>query len=472
MLPSAIANGSVACGQCRRVTSDFSEWTECPASCGLRFCSIKCLLRHSEHSQAPSPRNSCCLPHLNLPAFGEIFSGAEARLTWAVSNLGVHCVAPYDISFHEADSFFTSIGRRRLERFDSEQVVFEWCFPYSRVLDHWHLVEQAPLRTKDRLRRALSKVEYAALRLRWRLANAGVCCIALPSHCPCWHDDCFASLWSLTGIYFDELCLQCFGANSYTVLGLLHNSKVFSDILRSRPRCNHSAPLHTTPLVGELPWELCCLVARGVHAVMRDWEQSQLPIESSLRPAWISTALSRSTTRLAQDRIQELLMPQLMQILSSVKVGGEMDHLKDLLRSCDHRGSDVRLASQVLLDGCRQEVPYPAFIWKWKATQSYPWRQTQHINALEFAAFLLYCRSQSETLSHHHTRFFHVFDSRVVSCIVAKGRSSSKLLNRLCRRYAAQALGTDSYVLTLWTISDWNFSDAASRRLTDQRDDA
>ena len=83
--------------------------------------------------------------------------------------------------------------------------------------------------------------------------------------------------------------------------------------------------------------------------------------------------------------------------------------------------------------------------------------------ALEFAAFLNYVRSQVTSTRFHHRRFFHIFDSRVVACIAAKGRSSSKLLNRLCRRYAALALASDCYVLTLWTISSWNRADLGSR---------
>ena len=45
----------------------------------------------------------------------------------------------------------------------------------------------------------------------------------------------------------------------------------------------------------------------------------------------------------------------------------------------------------------------------------------------------------------------------------AKGRSSSKVLNRVCRRVMAISLATNTYVITLWTISKWDYSDAAGR---------
>ena len=62
-------------------------------------------------------------------------------------------------------------------------------------------------------------------------------------------------------------------------------------------------------------------------------------------------------------------------------------------------------------------------------------------------------------------RFFHVFDSRVCSCVIAKGRSSSRVLNRILRRVASLLLASDAYALPLWTISAWNFSDSGSRVL-------
>ena len=143
--------------------------------------------------------------------------------------------------------------------------------------------------------------------------------------------------------------------------------------------------------------------------------------------------------------------------------GREKEHLSWLLKSADYKGSDVRLSSGVLVDGCRQELPYPAGAWDWRTVQAYPWRQKQRIHVLEFVAFFTYVRSLAGSTCFHGLRYFHIFDSRVVACVVAKGRSSSRVLNRCCRRSLALALATDTYVLTLWTISQWNFADAASR---------
>eukprot|EP00959_Pyramimonas_sp_CCMP1952_P061821 1291833-Pyramimonas_sp.AAC.1 len=57
-----------------------------------------------------------------------------------------------------------------------------------------------------------------------------------------------------------------------------------------------------------------------------------------------------------------------------------MDHLRALLKHADYKGSDVRLSSKSLLDGSRQEWPYPALAWQRVTRMAYKWREAQHIN--------------------------------------------------------------------------------------------
>ena len=108
-------------------------------------------------------------------------------------------------------------------------------------------------------------------------------------------------------------------------------------------------------------------------------------------------------------------------------------------------------------------VPYPSPVWAWRSVLSFPWRHRGHINQLEFGAFLVYIRFLANQGLFQGHRLVHVFDSRVVACLVAKGRSSARRMNRLCRRIAAVLLAGDLYVVPLWTVSGWNFSDAGSR---------
>ena len=81
-----------------------------------------------------------------------------------------------------------------------------------------------------------------------------------------------------------------------------------------------------------------------------------------------------------------------------------------------------------LRDNTVQTIPYPVFAWQWRPRQSYSWHNSQHINMLEFLAFLNYIRNRTGKPGNHGIRFVHILDSRVVSCVLAKGRSSSFML--------------------------------------------
>ena len=170
-----------------------------------------------------------------------------------------------------------------------------------------------------------------------------------------------------------------------------------------------------------------------------------------------------STKHFTKSELLDVVLPELINLINSLSKGNEKEHLHSLLRLADFRGSDVRLLIETLVDGSRQHIPYPASIWRRECVQSYPWAEKQHINILEFTAFLIYFRTCCSSIQFHSKRAFHIFDSRICSCVIAKGRSSCKVLNRPLRRYCAFRLAADTYVLPLWAISPWNFSDAGSR---------
>ena len=149
-------------------------------------------------------------------------------------------------------------------------------------------------------------------------------------------------------------------------------------------------------------------------------------------------------------------------MLDRMQPGAETEHLKLLVRFADHRGSEVRVG---LATGSHDGhlFPYPAFAWQWSTVSTYSWHHEQHINVLEFIAFLNYARTLSRKTHLQHMRLFHVFDSKVVCGVLGKGRSPSKRLNRCCRRLLPILLGSNWYLMTLWTISRWQYSDRASR---------
>ena len=97
---------------------------------------------------------------------------------------------------------------------------------------------------------------------------------------------------------------------------------------------------------------------------------------------------------------------------------------------------------------------------------AYPWTTQQHINVLEFISVLNYIRKLAGSTRVFGRRLIHILDSRVTAGVLARGRSSSRRLNRPCRRLTAYVLGMDVYLMPLWTISQWMAADTGSRMHT------
>ena len=190
---------------------------------------------------------------------------------------------------------------------------------------------------------------------------------------------------------------------------------------------------------------------------------AQLPTSPSLWTAWLGSQLSGSTRRLQRAPVQESVVPVLADLLATMQLGQELEHLKFLLRWADHCGSDVRLLTNSVIHGSSQPAPYPAFAWDWESVQQYPWRAAQHINVLELTTLLNFLRMRAATGEVAGKRIFHIFDSLVAASVAAKGRSSARILNRICRRISAVSLCSGCLVVSLWTVSGWQHSDSASR---------
>jgi hypothetical protein len=202
--------------------------------------------------------------------------------------------------------------------------------------------------------------------------------------------------------------------------------------------------------------------AASLSHALQELDSRTLPMAPSLRPSWVRGELSKSTKRLAEAGTSSSASACIVKLLEMMEPGKEESHLKDMLRTASHRCSETRINQMVGEEG-NLHFPYPAFAWNRQSVQSYEWRHAQHINVLEFVSMFNYLRSISGKLHLQHLRLFHVLDSQVCCGVLAKGRSSSRRLNRCCRRLLPLLLGMDWYLFSLWTISDWQYSDAASR---------
>ena len=135
------------------------------------------------------------------------------------------------------------------------------------------------------------------------------------------------------------------------------------------------------------------------------------------------------------------------------------------LRRMEFRGSDVRLdlglfyrpeaAPRTSIDPSR---------WSWSVAHSYPYAREEHINVLELRSIVHALEWRSRVTSFHSCRFLHLSDSQVCLSVLTKGRSSSRILNRLLRRIAALCLALDLLPLWAWVESRLNPADEPSRR--------
>ena len=189
-----------------------------------------------------------------------------------------------------------------------------------------------------------------------------------------------------------------------------------------------------------------------------------IPSAPCNRGQWISGKLLSSTKRLNKAGVHQEVRPELDALIQNLSRGNDMEHLKNLLNKAGFRGSDVRLLTNPDLGRGEQTANSlsSAGLGMEVCTKLQVARITAHQCARIHCISHFFRKACCES-SFHHFRAFHIFDSRVCSCVIAMGRSSSKVLNRPLRRYCALALASDSYILPLWIISSWNFSDSGSR---------
>ena len=130
----------------------------------------------------------------------------------------------------------------------------------------------------------------------------------------------------------------------------------------------------------------------------------------------------------------------------------------------NHTGSDVRVATGLLLNpkACPRQSIDPNS-WLWKLCFRSRWKQAAHINELELRMIVLAVEWFLRQPDSCHRRLLHLTDSYVSMSVIAKGRSSSRALNRSLRRLAASLLAAALHLIVGHVDSLVNPTDAASR---------
>ena len=304
-----------------------------------------------------------------------------------------------------------------------------------------------------RIRRSNDMFTFSLDRLKRRLKSLGVAVMEHPFRSFGWQFPLALELLNCFSVFVTICRSCCFGGSRKKGTAFLHNCPHLHEALH-QPECLGHNFLKTyemhelsdgslrfdIELEAEYPWGLCQAYAKAAKAYFSDMNLEVIPTAPGSRGSWILGKLLASAKHLHEAGVLQEVLPELDALVQNLSRGSEMEHPKAFLNKADFRGSDVRLLIQTLVEVSRQQIPYPALIWGWKCVQSYQWQESQHIGVLELIVFLVYFGKACCETFFQHTRAFHIFDSHVCSCVIAKGCSSSQVSNRPLRRYCALAL--------------------------------
>ena len=100
---------------------------------------------------------------------------------------------------------------------------------------------------------------------------------------------------------------------------------------------------------------------------------------------------------------------------------------------------------------------------QWQSSFAYVFAHEEHININEARAALSVLQKRLQSPASFSSRYVHFLDSLVVTAALAKGRSSSRALNRVLRRICAYCIASGQVGLWLWVCSGLNPADIPSR---------
>eukprot|EP00438_Fugacium_kawagutii_P000280 Skav202689 [mRNA] locus=scaffold3222:42188:44050:+ [translate_table: standard] len=135
------------------------------------------------------------------------------------------------------------------------------------------------------------------------------------------------------------------------------------------------------------------------------------------------------------------------------------------IRRQEYRGSDVRLdiGSLYRADAWPRATVCPGK-WHWQTAHAYRFSRPEHINLLELRTIIHTLEWRLRREHYGDCRSLHLSDSQVALAVSVKGRSSSRAINRLLKRYAALQVAGGVHPLLAWIESELNPADAPSRK--------
>ena len=494
--PIAVENRST-CGECGKPLDGREDPRLYPCSrrCGKHACSLMCGQEHEA---------GCDRGAFFSPKFGERFCGPNFPLTKAVALEGINTQCPLD-KLREGDSwdFFTEKGKKRLdqEEEDPELKASHWapnCRTFSRSrgkpmyvkgkgkvhgppavrsTDHpWGL---SKVSKDDQIKvRHDNKMAVRSLKgMKEGNAAGRIVSLEHPWGSILWETPEAKELLSHPDFFCSEYSSCCYGGERVKWTILLSNSRHLHEALH-RPRCPGHENLKAyevratpqgyefdTALEAEYPWGFCTTYAGALKVALHGNLPPPVGGFETDFGTLIYSQVRGATRGLQDEAFVAKVVRGVKDILNTMGKGEEESHLKDMMRFIGLRGTDIRIT--VKSDEIEKKetvIPYPSMRWLWRTVMAYRWSEKQHINILEATAVLVEFRRRVRSADGIGVRFFNVIDSMVIYYAMAKGRSSSKKLNRTLRRVMAVALFSRSTPVNLWTLSKWNYADKPSRQ--------
>ena len=166
-----------------------------------------------------------------------------------------------------------------------------------------------------------------------------------------------------------------------------------------------------------------------------------------------------------QQRIARPMAPSGVSGVSQDDLQLAVQLVQAFIRRQEYRGSDVRLDVGTLYrpDAFPRATVNP-HRWLWHVAHSYPFHNEEHINLLELRAIIHTVEWRLRRRTFNGVRFLPLSDSQVALSVAVKGRSSSRQLNKLLRKFGSMLAAAGLYPLLGWIESHLNPADEPSRR--------